>query len=64
MLVPYSKYRVVDWPFGLTLPLSLAVVAPIELAEFVVAAGAFPVENVWSEPWLEPPSLVATMRKW
>ena len=62
MVVPYSKYQVVACPLGVTLPLSLAEVSPIELAAFVTTVGAPLVEKVWSAPRLVPASLVATRR--
>ena len=62
MLVPYSKYQFVACPFGVTVPLSLADVSPIELADPVTTVGAVLVENVWSAPRLVPASLVATRR--
>ena len=64
MLVPYSKCQVVLCPFGLTWPFSLALVVVTELAGFVVTLGAEAGVNVWSEPRLVPPSLVATSLKW
>ena len=40
MLVPYSKYQVVDWPFGLTVPVAVAALEPSWLTGPVVADGA------------------------
>ena len=62
MLVPYSKYQLVAWPFAVTVPFSLAEVGAIELADPVATAGAPVVEKVWSAPLLVPASLVATRR--
>ena len=39
MLVPYSTYQVVAWPFGLTVPVTVAVVGPTEVTGPVIAAG-------------------------
>ena len=39
MLVPYSKYQVVAWPFGFTVPVSVAVAGPTEVTGPVIAAG-------------------------
>jgi hypothetical protein len=64
VLVPYSKIAVVAWPFGFTVPLSVAVESRTLDAPVVVAAGATAVAKVWSEPRLVPASLVATSRKW
>ena len=38
--VPYSTYQVVAWPPGATVPVTVAVVAPIAVAGPVVAVGA------------------------
>ena len=62
-VVPYSKSQLVACPFGVTVPLSLAVVGAIEVAAPVTTAGAPIVENVRSAPRLTPASLVATSRK-
>ena len=62
VLVPYSKMTVVAWPFGTTLPFSVALVSPIPDADFVVTEGATDATNVLSAPWLVPASLVATRR--
>jgi hypothetical protein len=64
VLVPYSKYTFVAWPFGLTLPFSVAVVSFTLEAAFVVTTGAADVKNAWSEPRLVPASFVATRRMW
>jgi hypothetical protein len=39
VVVPYSKMYVVDWPFGLTVPLRVALDLPTSLVELVVTAG-------------------------
>ncbi len=63
--VPYSNQAVVAWPFGLTVPFSLAPDAVTEDAAAVVTTGAEPVvENVSSAPLVVPASLTATTRKW
>ena len=40
MLVPYSTYQVVAWPFGFTVPVAVAVVGPTEVTGPVIADGA------------------------
>jgi hypothetical protein len=60
--VPYSKYQVVERPFGVTVPLSVADVGVTELAPPVTLPGAAPVVKVRSAPLLVPASLVATTR--
>ncbi len=40
MLVPYSTCQVVACPFGLTVPVTVALVAPTEVTGPVIAAGA------------------------
>ena len=64
VLVPYSKYQFVERPFGVTVPLSLAVVGEIEDAALVETDGAPLVVKVASAPFVVPPSEVATRRKW
>jgi hypothetical protein len=61
---PYSNRYVVDDPFGVTLPFSVAVVSSTDVAADVVAAGLSPVVNVRSEPVVVPAALEATSRKW
>jgi hypothetical protein len=61
--VPYSKYAVVVCPFGLAVPLRVAVESLTLDALFVVTDGATAVVKVWSDPRLVPASLVATRRK-
>ena len=39
MLVPYSTYQVVAWPFGFTVPVAVAVVGPTEVTGPVIADG-------------------------
>jgi hypothetical protein len=39
VVVPYWKKYVVDWPFGFTVPLSVALDLPTSLVELVVTAG-------------------------
>ena len=39
MLVPYSTYQVVACPFGLTVPVTVAVVGPTAVTEPVIAVG-------------------------
>ena len=62
--MPYSKTYAVERPFGSTLPFSVAVVVPIELAADVVTPGGEAVTNVASAPGTVPAELVATSRKW
>jgi hypothetical protein len=60
--VPYSKYHVVERPFGLTVPFNVAVVEPIELALPVAAAGVDDVCRIPSAPRLVPAVDTATNR--
>jgi hypothetical protein len=46
VLVPYSKYAVVDCPFGSTVPLSLALVSRTLDADVVATPGAAEAVNV------------------
>jgi hypothetical protein len=66
VVVPYSSlHSVTSPPFGLTVALSVAVVDPTDDAASVTTVGALgSVLNVWSEPLLVPPALVAETRKW
>ncbi len=64
MDVPYSKYQLVEMPFGVTVPLSFAVVGAIDDATPVDTDGAPLVLKVASEPFVVPPSEVATSLKW
>lgn len=60
--MPYSKYQLVAWPLGVTVPASFADFVVIAETEPVTAEGAPAVVSVRSPPWLVPPSLVATRR--
>jgi hypothetical protein len=60
--VPYSKYQVVDRPFGSTVPLSVAEETVTPVAEPVTATGADAVVKIPSPPRVVPPLLVATTR--
>jgi hypothetical protein len=40
VLVPYSKYQLVDWPLGLTVPLAVADVVLTALTGPLIAVGA------------------------
>jgi hypothetical protein len=62
VVVPYSKYQLVAWPFGVTLPASFAAVVVMADTEPVTAEGAPAVVKVRSPPRLVPASLVATSR--
>ena len=63
-LVPYSNHQVVASPFGERLPFRRAEVGATDEALPVVTEGAELVRKEASEPWVVPPSLVATSRKW
>ena len=62
--MPYSNHQVVERPFGVTVPWSVAVVGAIDEASPVTTTGAELVVNVASLPTAVPASLVATIRKW
>jgi len=62
VLVPYSKYQVVVWPFGLTVPFITAELASTRDATPVVTVGADEVLNDASAPRTVPASLWPTMR--
>ena len=64
VVVPISKESVVVRLFGSTLPFSLTLVVPIELAADVTAVGGSAVTKVLSAPAVVPAELVATTRKW
>jgi len=64
VVVPYSKWYVVEAPLGFTLPFTVAVVATTGSAACVATVGFRSVVNVWSEPVVVPAALVATRRKW
>jgi hypothetical protein len=63
VVVPYSKWYVVDDPLGSTLPFNVALVSPTDVAEPVVTAGFISVAKVRSDPTVVPPEFVATSRK-
>jgi hypothetical protein len=46
VVVPYSKWYVVDDPLGSTLPFNVALVSPTDVAEPVVTLGFTRVANV------------------
>ena len=56
----------VDVPLGLATPLSVAPDTPIPLAAPVTTVGGLhaAVVNVASDPFVVPPTFVATARKW
>ena len=60
--VPYSKYHVVERPFGLTVPFSVADVEVTELALPVAALGVDDVCRIPSLPRLVPAVETATSR--
>ena len=62
MDVPYSKYHVVERPFGLTDPFNVAVVDVMELAAAVAAVGVDDVCRIPSAPRLVPAVDTATNR--
>ena len=62
--MPYSNQRVVERPFGVTDPRSVAEVGVTDVASAVTTVGAELVVNDESLPVLVPASLEATMRKW
>ncbi len=62
--VPYSNQRVVERPFGVTVPRSVAEVGATEDTSPVTTVGAALVVKEESLPVLVPASLEATMRKW
>ena len=64
MLVPYSKYHVAGRPFGLTVPLSVAVVPATPVAAPVTTSGgvAAAVVNSPSAPCAVPLPFMATKR--
>ena len=53
-------------PFGFTVPFSVApaVVMLVAVPVTTVGSGHAPVVNVLSAPFVVPPGLVATARKW
>ncbi len=61
-VVPYSKYQLVAWPFGVIVPFRRADVGVTDVAASVVTAGAPNVVNVRSAPRVVPASLDATSR--
>jgi hypothetical protein len=63
VLVPYSKYQLVDCPFGFTVPLTVADDGPTEDAEPVTTTGGGGVLKVPSAPRPVPALLAATNRK-
>lgn len=67
LLVPHSKYAVVDEPFGFTTPFSVAEVEPTFVAELVVTVGAAVATDVVKLKELEyalvPPAFFALTRQ-
>ena len=63
-VVPYSNDAVVEAVFGFTVPFNVALVVVILLAAPVVTVGGHAVvANVASDPFVVPPTFVATTRK-
>ena len=62
--MPYSNQRVVESPFAVTVPRSVADVGVTDDASVVTTAGAELVVNEASLPVVVPASLEATTRKW
>ena len=61
---PYSKDAVVEAPFGFAVPFNVAPVRVMLLATPVVTVGAHAVvANMASNPFVVPPTFVATTRK-
>jgi hypothetical protein len=54
VLVPYSTYQVVAWPFGFTAPVTVADVGPTDVTGPVIAIGAGAVAA-------PPPATVASV---
>ncbi len=57
VVVPYWKKYVVAWPFGLTVPVSVAFDCPISLGEPVVADGGLAAAEAGAGL---PPDVIAT----
>src|SRR4051812_6514807 len=64
VVVPHSMYPVDASPFGFTVPDSVADVPVMFDAEPLTTIGGPAVLNVLSRPFVVPPALEATMRKW
>ena len=63
-VAPYSNDAVVLAPFGFTVPFNVAPVRVMLLATPVVTVGGHAVvANVASDPFVVPPTFVATTRK-
>jgi hypothetical protein len=63
-VVPYSNDAVVEAPFGFAVPFNVAPTVVMVLAAPVVTTGGQAVVvNVASEPFVVPPTFVATTRK-
>jgi len=60
--VPYSTNHVVAWPFGLTVPPSVAVLGPTPDAEPVTTTGGEAVAKTPSDPFEVPDEFVETRR--
>ncbi len=60
--VPYSTYHFVDWPFGFTVPPSVAPVGPTADAGAVTATGGEAVVNSPSPPCAVAELFLATTR--
>jgi len=60
--VPYSTYQVVGWPFGFTVPPSVALEGPTAVAGDVTATGGEAVVKRPSPPFVVPEEFLATSR--
>ena len=60
--VPYSTYQSVAWPFGFTVPPSVAPVGPTPDAPDVTATGGEAVVKIPSAPLTVPEAFLATSR--
>ena len=60
--MPYSTYHVVAWPFGLTVPPSVAEVGPTPVAAEVTTTGGEAVVKTPSAPFEVPEAFFATRR--
>ena len=68
VVVPHWKYAVVEAPLGFTVPFNVAPVVVMAVALAVVTVGGVTghadVRSVMSDPYLVPPVLLPTARKW
>jgi len=64
VVVPSSKYQLVEWPEGSIVPASIAEVPVTAVGGPVTETGLPDVVNVWSAPAVVPVAFVVTIRKW